>query len=184
MQKLPFRSVSVYVCVSLCMRGKEFLIQGFISHSLEVVNNVILKTCEVLPSGMIQSHCICIKLCPLYLTIGVLRIFDIAWHFAFILWYFKSTPMFCGIMKTHTVPPSTVFVVLRTWIVAEKMSLKKKCPDYAHFPYLPSHTRYVLLFFLFLWFNPRPFSVFRHLLASAGGGCDPPWRFEIKRRRA
>ena len=30
--------------------------QGFVSHSLGVVNNVVLKTCEVLPSGMIQSH--------------------------------------------------------------------------------------------------------------------------------
>ena len=45
-----------YVSVSMCKRGREFLIHGFVSHILEVVNNVVLKTCKVLPSTMIQSH--------------------------------------------------------------------------------------------------------------------------------
>ena len=34
----------VFVCA-----GREFLIQGFVFHSLAVVNNAVLKICEVLP---------------------------------------------------------------------------------------------------------------------------------------
>ena len=64
--------MSAYVYVSVCMREREFPIQGFVSDSLEVGNYVALKTCEVLPSGMIQSHYTSIKLCPPYLTGGVL----------------------------------------------------------------------------------------------------------------
>ena len=80
----------MYACV--CMRGREFLIQGFVSHSLEVVNNVVLKTCEVLPSGMIQSHCTYLHKTPPDLTGGVLS--DIQQRPTFsllILWHFKST---------------------------------------------------------------------------------------------
>ena len=50
-------------------RGREFLIQGFVSllfsfihNILEVVNSVSLRTFEV--PGMIQSHFTCIELCP------------------------------------------------------------------------------------------------------------------------
>ena len=64
MQKLPFWIGECVQCTHVCMHGREFLMQGFVSHSLEVVNNVVLKKSEVLPSDMIQSHCTCIKLCP------------------------------------------------------------------------------------------------------------------------
>ena len=87
-----FKSVRVYVCVSMCMRGREFLMQGFVSHSLGVVNNVVLKTCEVLPSGMIQSHRTYLhKTLPdLTLLVGCFRIFDIARHFHFSLFGISS----------------------------------------------------------------------------------------------
>ena len=32
--------------------------------------------------------------------------------------------------------------------------------------------------------NPRTDTVFRHLRSDRGGGCDPSWRFQTKRRRA
>ena len=45
--------VGMRVCVCV---GKEFLMQCFVSHSLVVMNNVVLKICEVFASGIIKSH--------------------------------------------------------------------------------------------------------------------------------
>ena len=57
MQELPFKiGECVGMCACVCV-GREFLIQGFVSHGLEAVNSVVLKTFVVLPSGIIQSHC-------------------------------------------------------------------------------------------------------------------------------
>ena len=59
------------MCLRVCRRGREFPIQGIVSLSFsfihnipEVVNSVAVKTFEVLPSGMLQAHFTCIKLCP------------------------------------------------------------------------------------------------------------------------
>ena len=56
MQELHFlvgECIVMRVCVCV---GREFLIQRFVSHSLVVMNHVVLKICEVLSSGIIQYH--------------------------------------------------------------------------------------------------------------------------------
>ena len=43
--------------VAASLMGREFLMQGFVSHRLEAVNSVVLKICVVFSSGIAQSHC-------------------------------------------------------------------------------------------------------------------------------
>ena len=116
-----------YVCMSVCMRGREFLIQCFVSHSIEVVNNVVFKTCKVLPSGMCQYHCTCIKLCPPYVTGGMLSDIWHPRHFHFSFFGILSQlPWFEILWSPYMDLTSTVFVVIRTWFFAEKMTPAEK----------------------------------------------------------
>ena len=90
-----------------CVRG-EFLTQGFDSHSLVVVNNVVLKICEVLPSGITKSHCTWIKLCPTspHCLVGYFRIFYIATYFHFFFCILRQLRCFVVIMNTTRGPNS------------------------------------------------------------------------------
>ena len=73
--------MSSYVCVSVCMRERELLIQGFGSHSLEVVNNIVLKAFALgYDSISLYMHK---TLADLTLLVGCFRIFDIVRHFHF-----------------------------------------------------------------------------------------------------
>ena len=44
------------MCDCICVE-KDFLIQGLVSHGLVVVDSVVLKIYDVLPSDIIQSVC-------------------------------------------------------------------------------------------------------------------------------
>ena len=85
--------------------------QGFVSHGIVVVNNVVMKICEVLPSGigtLISLH-LNKTLPDLAALVGHFRIFDVARHFHFSLFCILSQlRCFAVVMKTTHGPNSDI----------------------------------------------------------------------------